>query len=190
MLGTEELLEGVVSYLKDNLSNFKRPDRSIRVMVNERSIPSSGEEFIGVNAYTIANLNPPNAGTKRVENGVKISYTVRVNGVPNDVIGEALWTHKAVLRVKPSIVKRCNQIIDLLDENWTLMSSVNALTVAAYGGCYLKALGFVSMDAEPQLKDEDHFDIETEFEQAPNLRPVGLLTEIELGGAEYFVTRS
>lgn len=185
MVEKEVLMEQTRDTLKENLPNLKLPNVSCKVMVDERVPPTAGEEFIGVYGQTLENLNPPNHITKRIVHGLTIGITRRVLGVPNEQTGENILTENQIARLKPSMFARANQIIEsMLDsDGWTLIGRVNTLVAASSGGCFLSPLGLISVDPTPETVDESHFDQEAEGE---NPRYVGLLLELQFGGAEYF----
>lgn len=184
MFEKEVLLEQTRDFLKANLVGVKRPNQSIRVMVDDRVPPSSGEEFIGIYGGSSANINNPTDITKRILHGLTIGITRRVVGTPNEQTGEHILTEKHIQHIKPSMFARAKQIIKLMLhlDGWYLMQRINAI-VAVDDGCFLSPLGLISVDSQPEPKDEAHFDQE---ENQSNRRYVGLYLGIEFGGAEYF----
>lgn len=188
MLASEILMEKTAALLRSDLVKLKQPSSSIRVMIDERVPPLSGEEFIGVYGATAYNENRPAHVTRKIIYGLTIGITRRCIGVANEHSGENILTENDIARVKPSMLARADEIIETLlqTDGWTLMTTVNA-ALAADGGCYgqfLVPLGLLSVDALPQIKYADHWDIPATDEQPE--RYAGLHLEIQFGGAEYY----
>lgn len=184
MFEKEVLLEQTRDFLKDNLTGVTRPNQSIRVMVDDRVPPTSGEEFIGIYGGSSVNVNNPTDITKRISHGLTIGITRRVIATPNEQTGEHIFTEKHIQHIKPSMLARAKQIIQLMlrSDGWALMELINAI-VAVDGGCFLTPMGLISVDSQPETKDESHFDTD---DNPSNRRYVGLYLGIEFGGAEYF----
>ena len=190
MIEKEILLEETVSLLRSNLTHLTLPSHSCRLMIDERCPPNAGEEFIGVYGGESSNLNPPAHPTRQLEHGLTIGVTRRLAGLANEHAGENILTENQILRIKPSLLKRAREIINvMLDaDGWTLMAAVNA-RVEAYGGCFLVPLGLVSADDVPQQKDATHWD-QIEDEEVGGRSYVGLLLELHFGGAISFANNS
>lgn len=186
MIDEEIVIEAVVAFLKSGLTNVKRADRSIRAMIDERASPTSGEEFFSVYGSDLSPINPPSSIVKRHEYSFTVAYTRRVNAVPDSESGEAVLTYKDEIRLKPSVKKRAIEIVNLIDPSYTLMNNINTVLMAAgYTGCFVIPFGLVSATIEVERVGADHFNIDGE-EIPPGLVPVGLLTRLEFGGAQYF----
>lgn len=187
MIEKEILLEETVTYLRANLENLTQPTHSCRLMVDERCPPNAGEEFIGVYGGSVTNINPPAHITKAIEHGITIGITRQCLGIANEHSGENILTENQIERTKPSLLLRARQIIDLMlaGDGWTLMGAVNT-RVEAYGGCFLVPLGLVSTDDVPQQKGPEHWDRQEEEEDVRVSRYMGLLLELQFGGAMSF----
>lgn len=184
MIEKEILLEQTVIYLRSGLENLTQPNHSCRLMVDERCPPNAGEEFIGVYGGNANNINPPTHITKAIEHGLTIGITRRCIGIANEHAGENILTESQIQRTKPSLLLRARQIIDLMlaGDGWTLMGVVNPL-VEDFGGCFLAPLGLLSIDPTPQQKGPEHWDQAEEEEDLRISRYMGLLLELQFGGA-------
>jgi hypothetical protein len=182
MIEKEILMEEVVVLLKARLNNLYLPNLSCRLMVDERCPPNAGEEFVGVYGGTTNNLNPPAHPTKQIEHSLRIGITRRLIGIANEHAGENILTENEIARVKPSIMARAREIINVmhLADGWTLLAAANT-RIEEYGGCFLVPLGFVRADEEPSQKGPDHWDTEDHEEGGRGY--VGLHYELEFGGA-------
>lgn len=181
----EIVLEKVVARLKAGLTNFRFPDRSVRVMVDERVPPDAPEEFIGVAGNDVSTIDPPHNTTKHHNYAFTVGITRRVLTLPNEQAGEYILTYndqKVLNRNKPSMYARASEIVDLLEDNngWTLLNEIN--TVVGPVGCFIIPFGFTSLNASPETVGEDHFDTDSQL----GARYAGLYMGLQFGGAEYF----
>lgn len=190
MIEKEILMEEAVSLLRTQLDNLTLPNVSCRLMVNERCPPNAGEEFIGVYGGIANNLNLPAHPTKLFEHSLKIGITRRLTGIANEHAGENILTENQIARLKPSILARAREIIDVMQlaDGWTLLAAANT-RIEAYGGCFLVPLGIVRADDEPTPKGPEHWDIEN-HEEAGGRSYVGLHYELEFGGAQSYRSSS
>lgn len=187
MLASEVLMEQTVALLRSQLERVKLPASSIRVMIDERAPPMSGAEFIGVYGATAVNENPPAHVTRKIVYGLTIGVTHRCEGAANEHTGENVLTESEIARVRPSMLRRADEIIEvMLDaDGWTLISAVNSV-LASEGGCFgqfIVPLGLMAVDSAPVVKYADHWDVQ---EEEQSQRYAGLHLEIEFGGAEFY----
>jgi hypothetical protein len=182
MFVKEPLLEQVRLRLQQGLTSVFMAQHSIKIMKDERIPPGSGEEFINVYGGEVTPLVHPSAITRNDSYGFTIGITRRTLAVPNELMGETVMTYDEAwfTRTKPSMYSRAEQIIELMNEQngWMFLNAVNAIVGPV--GCFLVPFGLTSIDPNPREVGPEHFDI-----QDSEMQYVGLLLELEFGGAEY-----
>lgn len=189
MVVGEVILEQVRLLLRQDLANVKRASGSIRVMADERAIPTAGEEFFGVHGHSQTLESPPHHVHKTYRVGFQIAFTRRVLAIPNEQAGETIVTYDEtkLTRARPSVLERANEIADVLNQNdgWTLLNAINNIICPAEKGNIIEPFALLSFP-EPEQVREEHFDIQPENTGlARDVRYVGLLVRLEFGGAKY-----
>lgn len=183
MLHQELVLELVTDYLRDNLSTVYLPSQSIRIMVDERVPPNAGEEFIGVRGNAIQLISDVSSLAKVIEFTITVSITRRVIGAANEHTGANILTDTQFNRIKPSLLKRAEEVALVLDHSWELMQLINS---QIFDGCFLTPFAWITQLGEPETVTADHYDIE---DDPLNPRYVGLHLPLEFGGAEFHISR-
>ena len=193
MIEGERLLQAVRNRLRDNLSNVagtttSSKKQSIQIMPNELIPPKAGEEFIGIFGVQVRNLYPvPNNSTKESYE-VSIGITRRIQAQPPDRLGDTIYTEDIEVynRVKPSMLARAREIIDLIDGEWQVIVDTNTLISdgnPTSTNCFITPLGLLTADVQPKYVDENHFFTPPDSVDFHK----GLFMEIAFGGAEFIV---
>jgi len=185
MIEGEYLLRAVRDTLRSNLSNVTTSSvvntKSIQITPDERVPPMAGEEFIGLFHSEFRNLHPAQSITTKESYNLSIGITRRMSGQSLDRIGDTIYTEDITVldRLKPSMMQRVRNIIDLIDGIFAIITTTNDNLPS--GSCpFITPLGLVSADAQPKYVDEDHFWTDPDTSSAPK----GLFMEIVFGGAE------
>ena len=191
MIEGELLLQAVRDRLRDNLTNVigKRSlsanahKKSIQITPDEKVPPSAGEEFINLFGSGFRNRNPAQSNSAIEVYGVTVGITRRILAQPVDRIGDSIYTEDVAVidRIKPSMMKRAREIINLIDGVYSVITSVNTAAADVTGACgFYTALGLESADAQPKYVDENHFFTDPDS----NKFHKGLYLEIVFSGAE------
>jgi len=185
MIEGEFLMQAVRDTLRTNLSNVTKSaatvNESIQITPDDRVPSMAGEEFIGLYGSEFRNQYGPQTITSKEYYNLTVGLTRRILGEPMDGVGDTIYTKDLTImnKLKPSMMQRVRDIIDLIDGVFSLITTTNA-NIPGNSCPFITPLGLVSADAQPKYVDEDHFWTQPDSTNAPK----GLFMEIVFGGAE------
>jgi len=189
MIEGELLLQAVRDTLRSNLTNVTTSSvatstvnkKSIQITPDEKVPPIAGEEFIGLYHSEFRNLHPAQSNSAKESYNLSVGITRRMSGQPIDRVGDTIYTQDTdvINRLKPSMLQRARDIIDLIDGVFAIITTTNG-NIASGTCTFITPLGLISGDAQPKYVDEDHFWTDPDSSNAPK----GLFMEIVFGGAE------
>ena len=185
MIEGEFLMQAVRDSLRTNLSNVTKSaatvNKSIQITPDERVPPIAGSEFIGIYGSEFRNQYPPQTNTSKEYYNLTVGITRRLHAEPIDRIGDTIYTEDLDImnKLKPSMMQRVRDIIDLVDGVFALITTTNA-NIPSTSCPFITPLGLMSADAQPKYVEEDHFWTKPDSNEAPK----GLFMEIVFGGAE------
>ena len=190
MIAGEYLLQEVRDSLRTNLEyvvgsnniSTSAHNKSIQIMPDEKVPPSAGEEFISLYGSKFVNSHPAQTMSAIESYSLSVGITRRIQAQPVDRLGDTIYTEdtEVIDRIRPSMLLRAREIIDLIDGIFTIIQTVNVRLEDDNECILLTPLGLVSGDAQPKYVDEDHFFTNPDSSTFHK----GLFMELTFGGAE------
>lgn len=141
----------------DPTTQENRRKLNCKVMVDERPVPNCGEEFISLFGAHHRAREVWHQTAIEEEYGIVIAVTHKVAKSPFHHRGETSYIldDDEFIVSWMSLEQRCREIVGLLDKNYTLLRSAEAMF--NHANAYSEPLVWVSTDAVPQAVGAEHF---------------------------------